>query len=223
MKKQQYQTKQFNKTANKTSTDVKSAVEYLKANMKGNFDHTLECQIALNLPAKNKKDAVRFSIVPMHSYSKAVKILVLAEGADAQTALKEGADYAGLDELVEKITSGWSDFDVVIATPAVMPKIAKLGRVLGPKGLMPNPKTETVTNDLAKVISNYKKGKLDFKMAESNQIAFTFGKLSMDTDAVVENYEACLKALNAEVEKYGQHVLSKKYIKTTMSPAIKIA
>lgn len=218
MKKDQI-TKNFATTSAPTVAD---AIKVLKGAVKGKFDHTFECQIALKLPVKNRKDAVRVSVIPPNSFSKPIKVVVLTDAQNAQTAKDASADYVGLEDMVEKIMGGWSDFDIVIATPSVMPQIAKLGKVLGPKGLMPNPRNETVTTDLKKSIESYKKGKLDYKMTESNQIAFKFGKFSMDDEKLIQNYEAFLDALKSETAKYTGNVFSKIYIKTSMSPSIEI-
>jgi len=218
MKKQQL-TKNFKPTSVKT---IEEAIKLLKENVKGNFEQTFECQIALKLPVKNRKDAVRISITPPHFFGKDVKIVVLTDAQNEAIAKSSGADFVGLDDLVEKMVGGWSDFDIVIATPSVMPKIAKLGKVLGPKGIMPNPRNETVTTDIERVIKSYKAGKLDYKMSESNQIAFKFGKFKMDDAALLENFNKFLESLKTEVSKYPGNVISKMYIKTTMSPSIVI-
>jgi len=218
MKKQQL-SKNF---STKSATTVEEAIKVLKENVKGNFEHTFECQIALKLPEKNKKDSVRISVVPPHAFGKEVKILVLCDPQNSDIAKAAGADYVGLEDLVEKIVGGWSDFDIVIATPSVMPKIAKLGKILGPRGIMPNPKTETVTTDVEKVIKSYKGGKLDYKMAESNQISFKFGKFKMDDSQLMENFNTFMEALKVEVSKYTGKPISRMYIKTTMSPSIEI-
>lgn len=206
----------------KSAPTVDEAIKALKGAVKGKFDHTFECQVALNLPPKNKKDAIRVSVIPPNSFSKPIKVVVLTDAQNSQVAKDAQADYVGLEDLVEKIMGGWSDFDIVIATPSVMPQIAKLGKVLGPKGLMPNPRNETVTTDLKKSIESYKKGKLDYKMTESNQIAFKFGKFSMDDAKLVENYNAFMEALKSETAKYSGNVMRKIYIKTSMSPSIEI-
>lgn len=218
MKKQQF----TKKIETNTAPTVLDAIKLIKSSVKGNFEQTFECQIALKLPEKNKKDAVRISVNPPHSFGKEVKIVVLTDAQNESVAKSAGADFVGLEDLVEKMVGGWSDFDIVIATPSVMPKIAKLGKVLGPKGIMPNPRNETVTNDLERVIKSYKAGKLDYKMTESNQIAFKFGKFKMEDSALMENYEKFMEALKGEVSKYAGNVIRKIYIKSTMSPSIEI-
>lgn len=202
--------------------DLNSVLTSLKDHVKGGFDHTLEAQVSIKLPAKNKSEVIRLSVITPNKFTKEAKVLVLTDAQNSDSAKKAGADYIGLEDLVEKIMGGWFDFDVVIATPQVMPKIAKLGKVLGPKGLMPSPKNETVTEDLAKVIGNYKGGKLDFKMNETGLLNFKFGKLSMEVEKLAENFDAIYSALKAETKKYGENVVKKVYVKSTMSPSVKI-
>jgi len=223
MKKDQFKKANYNKKQTRSANSVEEAITLLKDTVKGNFDHTFEAQISLKLPEKSKKDSVRFSFVPVAPFTKAVKVLVLADAQSAQDAKNAGADYVGLEDLVEKITAGWKDFDVVIATPTVMPKIAKLGKILGPMGLMPNPRNETVTTDIEKVVKSYKGGKLDYKMAESNQISFKFGKLSQKVEDIMNNYNTAFASLSEELKKYNGNVISKIYVKSTMSNSVRIA
>lgn len=194
----------------------------LRAKKKVKFDETLECQVAFSLPEKNKSDSIRFSVVFDNSFEKGKKILVLTDGQFADVAKKAGADYVGLEDYVKKITDGWMDFDVLIATPSVMSKIAVLGKALGPKGLMPNPKNETVTTDLEKVINMYKKGKADFKASEAKSLHMKFGKLSMTDEALKSNYAQLMKEALATLSKYGESAIKSVYVKSTMSKPFKI-
>ncbi|QQR93538.1 50S ribosomal protein L1 [bacterium] len=224
MRKQRFVTKTSSDELKKLSgSDLVTAINALKSNVKGNFDQTFECQVSLKLPPKSKNEVVRFSAMVPHSFTKEAKVLVLTDAQNSDIAKKAGADFVGLDDLVEKLMNGWVDFDVAIATPSVMPKIAKLGKVLGPKGLMPSPKNETVTEDLEKVIKNYKGGKMDFKMNETGLLSFKFGKMSMTEEELKENFDFIYDILQQEASKYGNNVIRKVFIKTTMSPSIKTA
>ncbi len=223
MRKSQFKSKTSKEELSKLeSKNLKSVLDSFKDHVKGGFDHTLEAQVSIKLPAKNKTDVVRLSVITPNKFTKEAKVLVLTDAQNSDNAKKAGADFVGLEEYVEKVMGGWIDFDVVIATPQVMPKIAKLGKVLGPKGLMPSPKNETVTEDLAKVIANYKGGKLDFKTNETGLLNFKFGKLSMDSEKLVENFEAIMSTLKSETKKYGENVIKKVYVKTTMSPSVRL-
>lgn len=207
----------------KKPVTLSEGLEILKKNVKGNFDHAFELQISLKLPEKNKKDVIRFTVSPKHNFSKEAIVVVLCDAKDQSDAKAAGADFVGLEDLVEKMIGGWVDFDVVIATPSVMAKIAKLGKVLGPKGLMPNPKTETVTNDIDRVVKSYKAGKLNFKSSENNVISMKIGKFSMENTALLENASDMVAALKVELKKYTSNVLSKCYMKTSMSKAIRVS
>ena len=220
MKKDQFKSK--NSKIPQSVKTVEEAIQILKDSVKGNFDHTFEMQVGFKVSEKNKQDVIRISWTPAHSFGKEVKVAVLADPQNTTAAKESGADYVGLDDLIEKMEGGWFDFDVLIATPAVMPKLAKLGKILGPKGLMPNPKTETVTADLDRVVKGYKKGKLDFKLTESKQMAFKFGKVSMTQEQLIENLSALVTMVKSESKKFGENGIKVAYIKTTMSPSIQV-
>lgn len=202
---------------------IAEALELLPKISTSKFTGSVELTINFKLNEKQKKEGIRGSIVFPNSFGKDKKILVLTDNANKSKAEAAGADYAGLEDFIKKIESGWDEFDIVIATPSVMPQIAKLGKYLGRKGLMPNPKNQTVTNDLDKVIKMYKSGKKDFKLTESDSIQLTVGKLNMDTKALTENFEAFKKVITGDLKKFGPDSVKTIYMSPTMGPVIKIA
>lgn len=186
------------------------------------FDSSYEVHISFQIPKKDQIQPLRGSFVFPHQFGSVAKVLVLAEEEKQAEAKKAGADFVGLDDLVKKIEGGWSDFDVVIATPKVMPSIAKLGKVLGPKGMMPNPKTGTVTDNLETAIKTYKSGKVDYKSDDGLNIHIAFGKISMKSEDILENLNVVLK----EVLKSGRSAFNTSpkgaYLSTSMGPSIKL-
>jgi large subunit ribosomal protein L1 len=159
-----------------------------------------------------------------HGTGKTVKVLAIAKGAKAEEALKAGADYAGFEEYIEKIKEGWSDIDVIVATPDVMSELGKLGKILGPKGLMPNPKSGTVTNDIATAVKEIKAGKIEFRVDKTGIVHAKIGNLSFETDKLLENaktfIQTILKAKPSSAK--GQYVKS-VYLSSTMGPGLKIS
>ena len=212
-------TKQVDQTMKYLPSD---AIEALSKLPQPKFDATYELHYSFQAPKKEQTQPIRGSLVFPNKFGAEARIVVLAEEEKQADAKKAGAEYAGLEDLVKKIDGGWSDFYVVIATPKVMPLIARLGKVLGPKGLMPNPKTGTVTEDLAKAIETYKSGKVDYKSDDGFNIHLTFGKVSMKTEEVLENLDVALK----EVTKSGKSALNTPprgaYVQTSMGPSLKL-
>ncbi|RKX64336.1 50S ribosomal protein L1 [candidate division TA06 bacterium] len=166
---------------------LEEAVKIVKDTATAKFDETVETAVRLGIDPKKSDQIVRGSAMLPHGTGKTVKVLVFAEGDKAKEALDAGADYAGSDELIEKIAGGWFDFDVVIAVPAMMRKIGKLGRVLGTKGLMPNPKRGTVTEDVAGTVKAIKKGKISFRNDKTGIVHAIVGKASFEEDKIKEN------------------------------------
>lgn len=205
-----------------TNNTFDEIVKVIKEGKKAKFDETLECQLKLTLPEKNKKDSIRFSVVFDKPFEEGKKVVVLADAQYAEEAKKAGADFVGLEDLVKKISGGWTDFDILIATPSVMAKISVLGKILGPKGLMPNPKNETVTTDLKRVIDMYKKGKLDFRADEGGALHLKFGKVSMAEDIIKANFVGLMKEVFSAVNKYGDRVITSAVIKSSMSKPYKL-
>lgn len=188
------------------------------------FDETVEIHLRMGVDSRHADQQVRGAVVLPHGTGKTVRVLVFAKGPKADEATAAGADFVGADDLVQKITSeNWFDFDVVIATPDMMGTVGRLGRVLGPKGLMPNPKSGTVTMDVAKAIEDVKAGKIEYRLDKSNIIHCPIGKVSFGTEKLLENYktlvEAVIKAKPAAAK--GQYIRSAT-LTSTMGPAVRL-
>jgi len=183
------------------------------------FAGSINMQINLNLNEKQKKDVIRGSFTLPYSFGKQVKILVLAEASEKENA-KE-ADFFGAEDLMKEIEAGKSDFDLVITTPMMMPKIAKLGKILGGKGLMPNPKNGTITTDIGSKIKKFKKGLKNFK-AENGIITSVIGKTDMKIDELKQNCGEFVKSVNNEIKKLGPNAIKSMYFIPTMGPKISL-
>jgi large subunit ribosomal protein L1 len=173
-------------------------VAFLKANPVAKFDETVEIGLRMGVDPRKSEHAVRSTVSLPHGTGKAVCVVVFASGAAADAAREAGAEFVGTDDLIEKVKGGWTDFDVAIATPEAMKEVRKLGRVLGPRGLMPNPKTGTVTDDTAVAVEQSKAGKVEFRMDRHGNINVPCGKLSFDAGKLVENISAVVDAVKAE-------------------------
>ncbi len=205
----------------KKANDLKSYLEAACANNPYKFDQSIELKIAVKRNSKNTTP-YKVSVTYPNSFGQAVRVLVLADGEDAKKAKDAGADFAGLEEFVTKINDeNWVEFDVVIATPAVMPKIAKLGRVLGTKGLMPNPKTGTVVTDVAAAVSEFKAGRKNFKEDKSGVINTVVGKTSQGAEKALDNLKALIVSMKEAYPNMFNEVNS-IHIKTTMGPSVKV-
>lgn len=203
-------------TANEAITLVKSMPEY-------KFDQTVEAVLRLNVDPRKADQLVRGSVNLPNGTGKTAKVLVFARGPKATEALEAGADIVGDDDLVQKVADGFLDFDSVVATPDMMGKVGRLGRVLGPRGLMPNPKTGTVTMDVAKAIKDIKGGKVDFRVDKNGNLSFLIGKLSFTEQALDENFKAVadeIKRLKPSTVK-GRYV-TKATITSTMNPGVPV-
>lgn len=205
--------------------NVNSLSEFLEVISKNNlysFDQSIEIKIALNRKTKNYTP-YRFTITYPNPFTKQAKILVFGDEQEAKIAYDSGADYAGLHEYIDKILNeNWIDYDYVLATPKVMPEIVKLGKFLGSKGLMPNPKNGTVITDIEKSVKEFKLGKQIFKEDKTNVIHTVVGKLSQDINSIKENIKKLSEALK-DLSPNIQNEIKTIYIKSTMSPAIKIS
>ena len=190
---------------------------------KRNFDQTVELAVRLNVDPRYQDQMVRGSVILPHGLGKEVRVAVIAQGEKLQEAQETGADFVGGDELIQKIQQGWLDFDVLIATPDMMGKVGRLGRILGPRGLMPNPKTGTVTFDLAKAIKEAKSGKVDFKVDKAGIVHAPVGKVSFDKKALLENVISLIKAiLEAKPSgAKGQYIRSIT-LSASMDPGVRI-
>jgi large subunit ribosomal protein L1 len=199
------------------------AVELLKRLPKAKFDETLELAFKLGVDPKQSDQMVRGTVALPHGSGKKVRVVVFAKGPAAQVAKDAGADLVGFEDLVKKCQEGWTDFDVAIATPEAMQEVRKLGKVLGPKGLMPNPKTGTVTDDTAKAVREVKAGRVEFKMDKAANLHVAFGKLSFAGPAIEENAKAVISAVvhAKPATAKGQYIESCT-LSSTMSPGIPI-
>lgn len=207
------------------STEYKldEAIDTLKGNSKVKFVESLDCAIKLGVDPKHADQMVRGTVSLPHGTGKEVKVLVIAKDPLTQEALDAGADYAGFEEYLEKIKGGWSAVDVIIATPDSMSELGKLGRILGPKGLMPNPKSGTVTKDVVKAVNEVKAGKIEFRVDKTGIVHSSLGKLSFETDKLVENANAFINTiikLKPAASK-GQYVKS-LFLSSSMGPGLKI-
>ena len=202
--------------------EIKDALDLIEKMPKAKFDETVELHVKLGVDSKHADQQVRGTVVLPNGTGKTQKVLVFAKGPKAEEAEKAGADFVGAEELIPKIQNeNWFDYDVVVATPDMMGVVGRLGKVLGPKGLMPNPKSGTVTMDVTKAINEIKSGKVEYRLDKTNIIHLGFGKVSFGADKLAENYEtimnAIIKAKPAAAK--GQYIKSVS-VTTTMGPGI---
>jgi large subunit ribosomal protein L1 len=203
--------------------DLKEALKILKECSKTKFDESVEVAVNLGIDPRKSDQAVRGSTVLPKGTGKTVKIAVFAQGDQAKAAELSGADFIGMDDLAEKIQGGFMDFDVVISTPDAMPIIGKLGKVLGPRGLMPNPKTGTVTKDVKLAVENAKAGQVRYKTDKNGIIHCAIGKVSFDEIALTENLNALINDLNKAKPSSSKGIYMKKIcLSTTMGPGLKL-
>ena len=204
--------------------ESKEAIETLLKMPKANFDETVEVHIRLGVDSKMADQQVRGTVVLPNGTGKTQRVLVFAKGDKAKEAEEAGADFVGAEELVPKIEKdNWFDYDVIVATPDMMGVVGRLGKVLGPKGLMPNPKSGTVTMDVQKAISEIKSGKVEYRLDKNNIIHLGFGKVSFGTAKLLENYETIIEAIMKAkpATAKGQYIKSIA-ITTTMGPGLYI-
>ncbi|GAB6066425.1 50S ribosomal protein L1 [Aquifex pyrophilus] len=206
---------------------VEEAVDLLKKMeevLQRRFNETVELAMRLNVDPRYADQMVRGSVVLPHGLGKPIKVLVFAEGEDAKRAEEAGADYVGGDELINKILKEeWTDFDVAIATPEMMPKVAKLGRILGPRGLMPSPKTGTVTKNVEQAIKDAKRGRVEFKVDKAGNIHMPVGKVSFDKAKLLDNIYAAIDAVvRAKPPGAKGQYVKNIALSLTMSPSVKI-
>ncbi|MBE6779126.1 MAG: 50S ribosomal protein L1 [Ruminococcaceae bacterium] len=203
--------------------DVAEALDLSIKTGKAKFDETVEVHVRLGVDGRHADQQVRGAVVLPNGTGKTVRALVFAKGDKVQAALDAGADYAGAEELVAKIQGGWMDFDVVIASPDMMGVVGRLGKVLGPRGLMPNPKAGTVTPDVAKAVTEAKAGKIEYRLDKTNIIHCPIGKVSFGTEKLQENFDALLSAIvrAKPAAAKGQYIKSCT-VASTMGPGVKI-
>ena len=199
------------------------AVKIVKSFSPVKFDETIDLSVNLGVDPRHADQIVRGTVSMPNGTGKDVTILVLAKGDAVDKATAAGADFVGSDEFLEKIKSGWTDVDVIIATPEMMPELGKHGRVLGPRGLMPNPKTGTVTNDVAKAVKEIKSGKIEFKVEKNGIVHAGVAKMSFDEDKIAQNITAFISAIKKAKPSGVKGIYMKKVtVSSTMGPGLKI-
>jgi large subunit ribosomal protein L1 len=199
------------------------AVRLAKETSTTKYDATVEVAMRLGVDPRKADQMVRGTVNLPHGTGKTARVLVFATGDRAEAAREAGADHVGADELVEKVAGGWLDFDAVVATPDMMGKVGRLGRVLGPRGLMPNPKTGTVTPDVAKAVADIKGGKIEFRVDRHANLHFIIGKASFSEQHLVENYAAALEeVLRLKPSSSKGRYVKKVTVSTTMGPGIPV-
>lgn len=207
-----------------TPADAVKTLKEVSSKVKSKMDQTVELAVRLGIDAKQSDQQVRSSVSLPGGTGKKVKILVLAKGEKVKDAEAAGADFAGSEDLIAKIEGGWMDFDKLVATPDIMPQLGKLGKMLGPKGLMPNPKDGTVTADVAKAVKDLKAGKASFRAEKDSGIVHVpIGKISFDEIKILQNLSAVMEAINKAKPSGAKGIYIKSvYVSTTMGPGLKI-
>lgn len=202
---------------------IEEAIELVKKTTTAKFDASVDVVFKLNLDTRHADQQLRGAIVLPNGTGKTKRVCVIAEGPKAEEAKNAGADVVGGQEILDEIAKGWLEFDVMIATPDQMPKLGKLGRVLGPKGLMPNPKTGTVTMDVAKAIDEIKKGKVTYRVDKEGNINLAIGKTSFTDEALVENFNAIFNTIaKARPATIKGAYMKNLVVSTTMGPGIHV-
>ena len=220
-KKYQDAVKSFDKA---NQYDVAEAISLVKKNATAKFDETIELHIKTGCDGRHAEQQIRGAVVLPHGTGKTVKVLVFAKGVKLDEAQAAGADYVGGEELVPKIQNeGWLDFDVIVATPDMMGVVGRLGRVLGPKGLMPNPKAGTVTMDVTKAINDIKAGKIEYRLDKTNIIHVPVGKASFTEEQLSDNFQTLMDAINkAKPSTVKGAYLKSVTLTSTMGPGVKL-
>jgi large subunit ribosomal protein L1 len=202
---------------------LEEAISKVKELSHTKFDETVDLALNLGVDPRKSDQMVRGTVVLPHGTGKTLRVLVFAKGEKEKEARDAGADFVGADDMVEKITKGWLDFDKVVATPDIMGVVGKLGKVLGPRGLMPNPKLGTVTFDVAKAVKDIKAGKVEYKTEKAGVVHVPIGKVSFDAQKLQENAKAIVESVNKSKPSTSKgKYLKGLYISSTMGPSIKV-
>jgi large subunit ribosomal protein L1 len=202
---------------------VDDALKFIKEGATAKFDESVDVAIRLGIDAKQSDQNVRGAVVLPHGSGKSVRVLALVKGAKDAEARAAGADFVGADDMIEKINGGWLDFDVVVATPDMMGVVSKVGKVLGPRGLMPNPKLGTVTMDVKKAVSESKAGKVEFKSEKAGIVQTSLGKTSFDADKLKGNLKAVLETVQRLKPQTSKGVYFKSVsVSSTMGPGVRV-
>ena len=203
--------------------EVKEGIELAIKNASAKFDESMELHIKLGVDGRNADQQVRGVVVLPNGTGKKVRVLVIAKGDKADEAEKAGADVVGAEDIITKIQGGWLDFDVCITTPDMMGFVGRIARILGPKGLMPNPKSGTVTTDVTKAINDVKAGKVEYRLDKTNNVHVLFGKASFGADKLIENYETIMNAIvKAKPAAAKGQYIKNVTITSTMGAGIKL-
>jgi len=203
--------------------DVEEAMDLVKKTATAKFDETVEVAVRLGVDPKKQDQQVRGAVVLPHGTGKMPRVLVFAKGEKAREAQEAGADFVGDEDLIQKISQGWLDFDVAVATPDMMPAVGRLGRILGPRGLMPNPKTGTVTFDVARAVNEIKSGKVEYRLDKAGIIHCPIGKASFEKEQLVENFRALMSALvKAKPPAAKGTYVRGVTVSSTMGPGIRV-
>ena len=219
--------KKYNEAAKKVDQNLfyspSQAVKLAKETSTTKYDATVEVSMVLGVDPKKADQAVRSTVNLPHGTGKTARVLVFAGGERAEEARAAGADIVGADELIEEVSKGRLDYDAVVSTPELMGKVGRLGKVLGPRGLMPNPKTGTVTTDVAKAVTDIKGGKIEFRVDKNSNLHFIIGKVSFTEEQLAENYSAAFEEVfRAKPSSAKGRYIKKVTISTTMGPGIQV-
>jgi len=200
---------------------VEEALQFIKNNPTAKFDETVEVALRMGVDPTKSDQAIRSTVALPNGSGKDVRVIVFATGSAAEAARAAGAVEAGFEDLLAKVTGGWMDFDIVVSTPDAMKEVRKLGKVLGPRGLMPNPKTGTVTDDTATAVKQFKAGRVEFRMDKNGNIIVPFGKLSFAVEALAENFHAVYDAILAAKPSSTKGIYIKRCtVSSTMGPGL---
>lgn len=203
--------------------DVNEAISFVKKNATAKFDETIELHLRTGCDGRHADQQIRGAVVLPHGTGKTVRVLVFAKGPKADEATKAGADYVGAEDLMTKIQGGWFDFDVVVATPDMMGIVGRIGRLLGPKGLMPNPKSGTVTMDVTKAVNEIKAGKVEYRLDKANIIHVALGKASFTEEQLSDNFRTLINViLKARPSSLKGQYLKSVTLTSTMGPGIRL-